>query len=362
MTGRGLMRIYPEKLSALIERSVAGVYFCSGQDFFLVNELSDTIIEVAKKQGFEHAKRCYIQSSASWDEISESLQHVSLFSPKLCFVVQLMSWKFDEIAKTLLTKITQHTRKDLLLIIKGPKIERATTQTKWFQSMTEKGYWIDLPTIPFMQMPEWIQRRASHLYGLKLSHGHARFIAERTENNLPEAAQIIDKLFLVQEDITDHLLEDLVDMCAEYDAFKLIDACLLQDSERARLILLRLQYSDVEPLMIIGAFAREFRLLRELYHANSSSLKTVAERLGIWSSRLPIMQTFMRSHSSDACQFFLAQLAYLDSLAKGACFGNIWDKLLFFCAKISNKNGTLLDESSEFMVLFSSMTTLGYPR
>ncbi|MCD8542425.1 MAG: DNA polymerase III subunit delta [Gammaproteobacteria bacterium] len=336
--------------------------FVLAKIFFLVNELSDTIIKVAKKQGFEHVTRFYIQSSGSWDEVSESLQHVSLFSPKVCLVVQLMSWKFDETVKTLLTKITQHTRKDLLLIIKGPKIERATTQTKWFQRMTEKGYWIDLPTISFMHMPEWIQRRASHLYGLILSHKHARFIAQRTENNLPQAAQIIDKLFLIQEDITDDILEVLVDTSAEYDAFKLMDACLLQDSARARVILLRLQYNDVEPLMIIGAFTREFRLLRELYQADPSSLKTVADRLGIWSSRLPMMQTFMRSHSSDTCQLFLAQLAYLDALAKGACSGNIWDKLLFFCAKISNKNPTLLDESTEFMVLFNSITTGGYPR
>lgn len=332
------MRIYPEKLKEILEKNLGGFYFCSGNDTFLINELSDKIIHVAKKNGFTEVTRLYVDSSFSWEQIYESLHTPSLFSPKIALIIQLSNWKLDDSAKTILSDTKLQKTNDVLVIIKGPKIERAMTNTKWFQAMTEHAYWIDLPAMYASQVPAWLQQRATQ-QGLKLSHDQAQQIAERTENNLPAAAQALEKLQLLNLPITNTLINELVEVSAEYDVFKLIDACLIQDSARAYQVFLNLKNYHVEPIMMIGAFARELRLLREILYANSEGtpLKTAAQRVGVWESRLPLIQTFMRTYKYNDCQKKLAELAELDAIAKGASQGNIWNALSEFCMKIANK-------------------------
>ncbi len=329
------MRIYPENLSKLLEKKVAGFYFCSGQETFLVNELADKIIYSAKQQGFTEWSRIYADSSNTWEQAYSIVHTPSLFSPKIALVIQLSSWKLDDQAKNFLTESTKHDYDDVIVIVKGPKIERAMTTTKWFQTMTEHANWIDLPTIYANQLPEWLQQRARQ-YGLKLSRDHALEIAQRTENNLPAAAQAIEKLELLNTPITSAVINDIVDINAEYDVFKFIDACLAQESERAYHIFTNLKNAQTEPIMMIGAFARELRIIRDLFFANTNNipLKTAAQRLGVWESRLPLLQNFMRKHTVVDCQKLLAQLAICDAIAKGAIPGNIWHELFDFWTKI----------------------------
>lgn len=332
------MKLLPEKLNSALEKDVPHWYFCSGNDTFLINELSDKIIAVAKKNGFTEISHLYVDSSFSWEKLYETIHTPSLFSPKIALVIQLSNWKLDEKAKTLLTESSQHKTDYLLVIVKGPKIERAMSQTKWFQAMTESGYWIDLPAMYPSQVPEWLQQRAIQ-YGLKLTREQAQQLSLRTENNLPAAAQAIEKLQLLNLPITTTLIEDVVEVSAEYDVFKLIDACLAGDAVRCYHIFYNLKNNGTEPLMMIGALARELRLLREIIHANNENipLKTAAQRVGVWESRLPLIQTFMRTYKYNDCQQILAQLSNLDAIAKGAIQGNIWNELLVFCMKIANK-------------------------
>jgi DNA polymerase-3 subunit delta len=331
------MKLLAEKLHPTLEKKIAGFYFCSGQDTFLVNELSDTIIQAAKKHAFTEITRLYADSSFSWEHLYASIHSPSLFSPKIALILQLSTWKLEDKAKTLLTESSQIKSDDLLVIIKGPKIERAMMTTKWFQAMTEHAYWIDLPVMYPSQVPEWLQRRATQ-NGLKLSREHAQLIAKRTENNLPAAAQAIEKLTLLNTTISNTILDDIVDVSAEYDVFKLIDACLAQDGTRAYRVFLNLKNSHTELLMMIGAFARELRLLRDILHAHmveNIPLKTAAQRVGVWESRLPLIQTFMRTYTYTDCQKMLAELSNLDAIAKGATQGNIWNELLVCCMRIA---------------------------
>ena len=225
------MKLPPEKLNSSLEKNVAGMYFCSGNDTFLINEMSDKIIAAAKKNGFTEISHLYVDSSFSWEKLYETIHTPSLFSPKIAIVIQLSNWKLDEKAKTLLTESSQIKSNDLLVIVKGPKIERAMSSTKWFLAMTDAAYWIELPAMYPSQVPEWLQQRAAQS-GLKLTREHAQQLALRTENNLPAAAQALEKLQLLNLPITTALIEDVVEVSSDYDVFKLIDACLIGDSVR----------------------------------------------------------------------------------------------------------------------------------
>lgn len=332
------MKLFPEKLKSTLEKNTSGWFFCSGNDTFLVNELADKIIAAAKKNSFTEISYLYVDSSFSWEKLYESIHTPSLFSPKIALVIQLQNWKLDDKAKTLLTESSHLKSNDLLVIVKGPKIERATSSTKWFQAMTDAAYWIDLPAMYPSQVPEWLQQRAA-LNGLKLTREQANTIAQRTENNLPAAAQALEKLQLLSQPITSELIEEVVEVSSEYDVFKLIDACLASDAVRCYHIFFNLKNSGAEPIMMMGALARELRLLRDILHAVSEGipLKTAAQRVGVWESRLPLIQTFMRTYKYSDCQKMLAELANCDAIAKGALQGEIWNALFVFCMKIASK-------------------------
>ncbi len=336
------MKLAPEKLNSILEKKFSGFYFCSGNDTFLINEMSDKIIVAAKQQGFNEVSHLYVDSGFSWEKLYETMHTPSLFSPKTALVIQLSNWKLDDKAKALLTESSQHKTDHLLVIVKGPKLERAMSNTKWFQAMTEHGVWIEIPAMYPSQVPEWLQQRASQ-YEFKLTREQAQQLAERTENNLPSAAQAIEKLQLLNLPITRALIEDVVEVSAEYDVFKLIDACLASDAVRSYQIFFTLKNNATEPLMIIGALARELRLIREITQAQSENvpLKSACQRLGIWESRLPLIQNFIRTYPHNQCQQMLAQLATFDAIAKGALPGHIWNELFGFCMKIANKTAFL---------------------
>lgn len=329
------MKLAPEKLPLILKQALFGFYFFSGQDTFLVNELSETLIDSAKKQGFSDFSRFYIDSSASFEAIYTAFYTPSLFSPKIALIIQLHQWKLDEEIKTLFTTLAQSKHKHIIAIIKGPKLERAISNTKWFQTMTQDAAWIDLPPLFPSKLPYWLQQRAKQ-YGFNLSPSQAEFIAQRTENNLPAAAQGIEKLALINTPITNEIIEDVIETSAEYDVFKLIDACLSKNSERIYRIFCYLKNNQLEPILIIGALAREVRLLAELIQAKQENkiLKTKAQELGIWESRLPLLQSFIQNNKQENCSNILAHLAQCDAIAKGVIHGDIWHELLIICMKI----------------------------
>lgn len=326
------MKIFLEKLDQLLAQKASGFFFCSGSEEFLVNEVSDKIVAAAKKQGFTEIGHYYTHQGFSWEKIYETLITPSLFCPKIAAVIQLTQWKLDEKAKEIILSLSGKEGNDLLVILKGPRVDRAISNTKWFQQLTEKNSWIDLPAVPAFKLPDWIQQRAK-LFSLKLTREQTQQLANRTENNLFAAAQALEKLSLLNQPITAQLLTEIVDDSAEYDVFKLIDSCLAQDATRRFIIFNALKNSGIEPLLIIGAWARELRLLRSLFEATAQNipLNTAAQRLGIWASRLPLMQRFIQSHTPQNLEKYLLQLAQLDAIAKGAIAGNIWHELFQFC-------------------------------
>lgn len=330
------MKIFVEKLEPLLLQKAYGFFFCSGSEAFLVNDISDNIVAAAKKHGFTEISRYYADQHFSWEKVYETLLTPSLFCPKIAVIIQLTHWKLDEKAKEMLLNISEKNSTDLLVIIKGPKLEKATSNTKWFQQLTEKNIWIDIPAISAFKLPEWIQSRA-YSFSLKLNREQAQQLAALTENNLFAAKQALEKIALLQQPISTKLIQEVVENNAEYDIFKLIDACLSSDATRSFTIFNTLKNSSAEPVMMIGAWARELRLLCDLFHAMTENipLKTAAQRVGIWESRLPLIQRFIQRCSQKECEKYLAKLAELDAIAKGAIPGNIWHELFMFCMQMT---------------------------
>lgn len=329
------MKIALDKLEQVLTQSLAGFFVCSGSELFLVHETGDKIIAAAKTQGFTDIVRHHSDQPLFSEKIQETLLTASFFSPKMSVVIELAQWKIETPLQAVLMKLYERKVAHLCVIFKGPKLETTSRQGQWWQSFGQKNIWIDIAKIPSWQLSHWIQQRAQRL-SLQLTDVQAQHIARCTENNVFAAAQVLETIRLLPGPLSTPQLLDLVENSAEYDAFKLIDACLKQATADGLRILHALKKNGVEPLLIIGAWARELRLLRALAYTleQGLTLKQAAHRLGLWESRLALMQGFIRTHTRHAIEGYLAQLAMLDAVAKGAITGNIWQALLEFCGQL----------------------------
>lgn len=309
----------------------------SGDEYLLTFEASQRITQTAKQHGFEPSiSNIQIENghagAMAWEEVRHTIQTPSLFSPKSCFTITLKSAKLDPKAKELLISFAennQHQTSHCMIILIMPKIDQATQKAKWFQQLVAAADWYPILPIAPNQLPQWILNRATQNYQLTMNSEHAKIIAARTENNLYAADQALQKLALLNQEITNELLKDVIETSAQYDIFKLTDACLAGQKNRASRILTTLKQQGVEPILITWSLARELRLQIQIHTAmqNNQAFKQTCNKLRIWDSRQPLIQQFIQRSNLSQCKNYLTQLAKLDFIIKGLAPGNAWHEL-----------------------------------
>ena len=331
------MKLTPDHLEQrLAKKQLATLTILSGDEYLLAYETSQRIALIAQQQGFEQSSHT-IQiengsaGSSSWDSVRNTIQTPSLFSPKSCFTITLKSTKLDPKAKELLTTFAENTKNQsahCMIILIMPKIDQATQKTKWFQKLVAAADWCPIYPMTPNQLPQWILARAKN-YQLTLNVEQAKIITARTENNLLAADQALQKLALLKQEITIELLKETIETSAQYDIFKLTDACLAGQSNRAARILNNLKQQGVEPILITWSLAREIRQQIQLHTAvqNNQALKQACTKLRIWDSRIPLVQRFIQRSNLSQCKNYLTQLAQLDFVIKGLKSGDTWHEL-----------------------------------
>lgn len=332
------MKLSAEQLTQKLSNSpLPALVLLSGDEYLLAHELSLEIIHSAKQQGFAPSSHTIqIESgnagATAWQTVSNSIQTPSLLSPKTCYSIALKSSKIDPKAKEFLTQFAENSKNQAghcIVILIMPKIDQATQKTKWFQKLSTAADWCPIFPIHPNQLPQWTVNRATKNYQLKITLEHAKIIAARTENNLYAADQALQKLVLLNQEVTTELLKDIVETSAQYDIFKLTDACLAGQKNRAARILTNLKQQGIEPILITWSLAREIRLQIQIHTAiqNNQAFKQACNKLRIWDSRQPLVQRFIQRSNLNQCQEYLAKLAKLDFILKGLAPGDVWHEL-----------------------------------
>lgn len=333
------MKLTLESLSKALKQPLKPLYLLSADEPLLINEAADKISQAASQQGFDDKQSFYVEPSFNWQQVSQESQSLSLFSNKKCLVIQLQNWKLDASAKDFLAHIAQTTTLNTLVIIKGPKLESATTKAKWFTQLSTLGAWLPIYPVSLEQLPRWISQRAKK-FGLKLDQAQAQCLAEKTENNLLATDQALHKLSLHGGAVTQELIDEVVETSAQYDIFKLVDACLLGQSERANKIFDMIKAQGQEPVLINWALAKELRQAHQIAQAGNQgqSFDSACRQLGVWSSRQSILQSYVSRNNAKSSLQHLAQLAKLDRITKGVEAGNRWAALQQICLSIAGLN------------------------
>ena len=325
------MRVYPEKLSGQLQQQLHSVYLISGDETLLVQECADAVRSAARQQGC--SDRQVIDAGVSnfnWDEILQHATSMSLFAERKLVELRLPSGKPGADGSKALIEYLEHASPDDVLLIIAGKIDKQSTNSKWYKTLDKAGVTIQVWPVDARELPRWLQQRV-RAAGMTIDQDAVQLLADRVEGNLLAAVQEVEKLKLLVNDqhinaeaVTNAVLDN-----ARYNLFAMVDAALAGNARDSLRMLHGLRGEGTEPSVVLWAFIRE---LRTLYDARidcdrGQRPQQALTARRVWKNRMSIMQSALTRHERDAITALLNQAAITDGSIKGFASGNPWNNL-----------------------------------
>lgn len=325
------MRIYPEKLASHLQKQLLPVYLVSGDEPLLVQECCDLVRSEARAQGC--TVREVIEAGArnfDWREILLNATSMSLFSERKLVELRLPSGKPGaEGSKALLEYLELSGPDDILLIVAG-KIDKQSTNSKWFKALDSAGAFIQVWPVDADSLPRWLRERVNAV-GMSIDEDALQLLCERVEGNLLAAVQEVEKLKLLVTDtrITATAVTEAVSENARYSLFDMADNALKGDAGASLRMLHGLRGEGTEPVVVLWALAREIRTLHEVQQdcAAGKGVQQALSARRVWPKRMTLMQAALARHDRESMTALLAQAARVDGSIKGFAHGKPWDNL-----------------------------------
>jgi len=330
-------RLRVEQLPSAL-RTLAPVYFISGDEPLLVQECCDSVRKAASSQGFSERELYHTDAGFSWDELYNSANALSLFAEKKLIEIRLHNGKPGDSGSKAIVEYCRSPSEDNLLLLVSPKIDARSQKSAWHQAIDKTGVCVQVWPINLQQMPRWIDQRLKAA-GLEASTEAIDILCAKTEGNLLAAIQEIEKLKLITEHtvIDAEVMSTAVMDSARYDVFSLADKAIAGDSRAVVDSLQGLRAEGTEPLTLLWALTREIRNLLSLMEATERGehFDAAARRCGIWDKRKPAVKSALRRLSGAQLQTLLLKAAHADRAVKGAADGDVWTALTNIALGIS---------------------------
>ena len=221
------MRIKPEQLGAMLKKSLAPVYFISGDEPLQLGEIADAIRKTAKKSGFENREILSAETGFEWNQLAFTADSYSLFADKKIIDLRLPSGTPGIDGSKALIAYCERLPEDTLLLVTAGKIASGALKTKWLEALDKKGVVIQVWPLEGSDLIRWLQQRAEQR-GLHIETEGLRILASRIEGNLLAAAQEIEKLYVLYgtANLSSRQISEAVADSSRYDVFKLMDSVL----------------------------------------------------------------------------------------------------------------------------------------
>lgn len=337
------MRIYPEKLAQDLDRSLHRVYLVSGDETLLVQECADQVRAAARRAGC--SERHVLDASDrsfNWQDLTQDSSSMSLFAEQRLLELRIPNGKpGTEGSKALVEYLAHASDSDMLLIVAG-KIDRASTNSKWYKAIDQAGATVQLWPVSAEELPRWLERRARDI-NLSIDRDGLTLLAERVEGNLLAAVQELEKLRLLAGDdtVTAKQVADAVANSARFDVFTFIDVALAGRAQDSLRMLHGLRSEGTQAPALLWGLVRELRLLRAVLQAVAAGRQPgqALNDARVWKNRQAVIQAAMRRHTVASCEELLALASHVDGCIKGYAQGDAWEQtewLVVGLAKDSN--------------------------
>lgn len=329
--------VAPGRLRAHLKDKLDSVYLLSGDEPLQLGEAADAVRAAARKQGFADRDVLFADARFDWSKLSASGANLSLFAEKRILEVRLPTGKPGKQGGTALSEFVADPPADTLLLVISGKVDK---RVSWVKNVQRAGVHTEIWPLSRSDLPGWISRRMSDA-GLNCSRAAADLLADRVEGNLLAADQEIRKLRLSHgagEIDAETLIQSVADS-SRYDVFKLSDAVLLGDAERALRVIQGLRSEGVALQLVLwalGSAAREIVKIRAVMD-EGMGVDAAMRKLRVWSNRQQILKSAVQRNSLPVVYSILEQLADADLASKGHGPGEPWAMLSDIACELAGK-------------------------
>ena len=336
------MRLQAEKVQGHLADPLLPVYAVYGEEPLLIQEACDSIRGAAREQGFADREIFEVNQHFDWQQVLNEANSLSLFADKKILELRIPSGKPGKEGSKFFDQYCQNICRDNLLLVIFPKLDRASTNSKWFRTLDANGAVVPVWPINAAQMPNWINKRLLGA-GVKANKEAVEILADRVEGNLLAASQEIEKLKLLTEDgglIDAEAMSTAVADSARYNVFSLIDRILEGDSEAAARTLYGLRNEGTEPAAILWVLTRELRTLHKASEQIAAGAHTdwVLKDLGVWAKQQALVRSALKRLKTPQLTLLLRQASGVDRAIKGMSTASPWQELITMVLSTSGKN------------------------
>ncbi len=294
-------------------------------------EATDLIRQAAREQQFLERETYHIDSKFNWPSLLEQGGTMSLFGDKKILDIRLEKYPAKEGQECLLQLLSANDPNTLVLI-SGPKLDKAHQNKKWAKWISAQGVWIAVWPVDLAKLPHWLISRAKQKQR-NLALEAAELLANRVQGNLLAAKQELDKLFLQVvegEQISLSLIEQQSADNARFTPWELIDECCKGNYQKLPQILKRLRQEKVEPMQLARMLQKECLLLEKLAQlkADGTMLASIYKEFRIWPAKQACYNPALKRYGVKGWQRLWVRALALEKVIIGAEPGDFWDDCL----------------------------------
>ena len=333
------MKVYPDRLEALLERGTAPIYLVHGDEPLQAGEVADRLRRHARERGFDEREVVVAESDDDWARLAETGASLSLFASRRLVELRLPSGKPGRVGAPALAAWAERPPEGVLLLIQSGKLDKGGASSAWFKAIDAAGVTVQVRPVDAANLPRWLDARLAR-HGLQATPEALALVAERVEGNLLAAAQEIERLALLYEPgvLEAPMVLDAVADNARYAVSDLAPAVLRGEAARALKILRGLAATNEPPTLVLWALNQEIRggaRAAEAY-ARGTALGTALGNAGVWASRQADLEAAILRHPVRAWLGFVAEIARVDRIIKGREDGDVWDAFESLCAALAD--------------------------
>jgi DNA polymerase III delta subunit len=182
--------------------------------------------------------------------------------------------------------------------------------------------------------------------GLNLDSKFLKYICDKNSNNLFSAAQIIEKLSLIDEidiNINDQNLNKLFSSDSQYSSFLLFDYCIKADYVNILNSINFLKSNKISVSVIIWVFIRKFHEYTR--HINKieqgASIDEIVKNIWPYEQK-EITRMALSKFSIKMIEMYISMFIRLDMQSKNLVKGDTWLSLKDLCIAISKNKLSIL--------------------
>jgi DNA polymerase III subunit delta len=320
------MQLRLDQLSTHLQKGLRPLYTLWGDEALLVQEAADAIRAAARAAG--HTERqVHTVSGAhyNWSGLLGASQAMSLFADKQIIEIRIPSGKPGKEGSDTLQRYCELLADEIVTIVTLPRLDGQQQKSAWFSALDSAGVTIRFDPIDRKALPPWLAQRLSW-QGQRVQGGEAgqrtlAFFADRIEGNLLAAHQEIQKLGLLYPagELTFEQIEAAVLNVARYDVFRLGEAVLSGQVERALRMLDGLQAEGEAAVLVHWTLAEDIRALKRTQDALHSGkpMPMALREARVWGAKERLFERAVPLFTDAALAQLLQAAHVCDGLVKG---------------------------------------------